>query len=254
MGTIDWNQYAKYYNKIMELETEYTKNQIDCFPVTSKDSVLDVGCGPGRIAISVAKIAKKVTALDAFDDMIKLCEQNAKKENITNLTVRKMDWKDAVIGENIKQYDIVIASRSLGMTDPKKLNAAAKKYVILIGWVPDHSPSIGALFENILEEGGIKFSEKNDPVRKYIMGYQYAFHQIYDMGAFPNVRVVKDGFKKNYPNREAAYSDLRSLRKFPDECFSLFRTNADRFLSVEEDKSVTYCCEKLSYVLWWKVI
>lgn len=254
MGDVDWNKFAEYYNRVSKLEMEYTLNQVNCLDITSEDTVLDVGCGPGRIAIPVAKRAKSVTALDAFDSMLDICNNNSREEDIPNITTKLIDWNDAVIGETIEKHDIVIASRSMGMVNPEKLNAAAKKYVVMIGWVKDDSPSIGALFKGILEDNSQSFSEPNDPVRNFINGYQYAFNKVYDMGALPNVCIVKDGFKRNYSSRQAAYKDLSSLREFPIEMMPVFKQNADRFLTEYEDGTVTYCCERWSYVLWWKAI
>jgi len=241
MAKVDWNSLAHYYDKVSKLESEYTLNQIDCLDITAEDTVLDIGCGPGRISIPVAKRAKSVTALDTFEAMLQLCRENARQEGIRNITTKLLDW-----------HDIVIASRSIGMVHPEKLNAAAKKYVAMIGWVQDDSPSIGALFEGILEDPSQRFSEPGDPIRSFICGYQVAFNRVYDMGILPNVRVVKDGFKRDYPSRETAYKDLSGLREFPADMLPLFRQNADKFLTEHENGNATYCCERWSYVLWWR--
>lgn len=254
MEQVNWNQFSTYYNKISKLEREYTINQINCINVTSGDTVLDVRCGPGRIAIPIAKRAKSVTALDAFEDMLIICRENAVAEGVNNLNTKLLDWKDAVINETIDKHDIVIASRSLGMVEPEKLNAAANKMVVMIGWVKDESTSIGSLFSGILDDNANSFSASDDPVRNYISGYQIAFNEVYDMGALPNVRVVKDGFKRNYSSREEAYKDLSDLREFQLDKMNIFKENVDKFLETEKDGSITYRCERWSYVLWWNAV
>ncbi|PRR79491.1 class I SAM-dependent methyltransferase [Clostridium luticellarii] len=253
MENVDWNKFAQYYNMVSKLENEYTLNQINCLNITSEDTVLDIGCGPGRLAVPIAKRAKSVTALDAFESMLKICNENARDEGVCNIATRLGDWNSLVINKTIHKHDIVIASRSIGMLNPEKLNKAAKKYAVMIGWIKDGSPSIGALFKGILEDNSQSFSKPDDPIRNYINGYQFAFNKVYDMGVMPNLRVVKDGFKRNYPSREAAYGNLSRLHEFPAKMLPIFKRNVNRFLTFHKDGSVTYCCERWSYVLWWQV-
>lgn len=254
MQEIDWNRLARYYDQISKLEAGYTLNQLDCLDISPEDTILDIGCGPGRISVPVALRAKSVTALDAFNAMLEICAENARSARVNNISTVLIDWKNAVIGENIQKHDIVIASRSVGLTDPNKLNAAANKYAVMIGWAPVHSPSIGTLFDGVAEACTMKFSNENDPIRRYIFGYQHAFNQVYEMGALPNVRVVKDGFSRHYSTRKEAYCDLATLQEFPSEKQRQFENNVDLFLTQEADGSVTYRCERWSYVLWWKPI
>lgn len=250
----DWNKLAEYYDRICKLETEeYTPNQLNCLDISPEDTVLDIGCGPGRISVPIALRAKSVTALDAYDEMLKRCAENARQAGVHNVTTVLMDWCDAVIGENIEKHDIVIAARSVGLTDPVKLNAAAKKYAVMIGWAPVRLPSIGSLFEGVSEDHAMKFSDENDPIRRYIIGYQVAFNQVYEMGALPNVRIVKDGFSRRYETREDAYRDLATLQEVPPDKQRRFEQNVNAFLMPEES-GVTYHCERLTYVLWWKPI
>ena len=42
-----WGAVARMYNKMAQLEREYTQNQLDALIITKEDTVLDVGCGPG---------------------------------------------------------------------------------------------------------------------------------------------------------------------------------------------------------------
>ncbi len=252
--TVDWNKLAIYYDRVSQLEAEYTPNQLDCLEISAGDTVLDIGCGPGRISVPAALRAKRVTALDAFDEMLALCARNAKLAGAGNISTVHLDWRDAVIGKNIQKHDIVIAARSVGLMDPRKLNAAADKCAVMIGWTPGWLPSVGSLFEGVAEDPTMKFSDEDDPIRRYIVGYQHAFNQVYEMGALPNVRIVQDGFSRRYSSRQEAYRDLAALQEFPPEKQLRFQQNVDGFLAREADGGVTYRCERQSYVLWWKPV
>lgn len=254
MGKVNWNQFSIYYDKVSKLEKEYTMNQLDCIDVGTEDTVLDIGCGPGRIAIPIAKRVKSVTALDAYSDMLEICKNNASEEGVDNITTQLLNWNQVDISEVKGKYDVVIASRSLGMVDLKKLNDTAEKMVVIIGWIKEEAPSIGSLFTGVIDDYAMSYSSVDDPIRDYISGYQIAFNEVYNMGALPNVRVVNDGFKRNYKTREHAYHDLRNLRQIPSDKMNLFQENVDKFLYEELDGSITYCCERRSYVLWWNVV
>jgi ubiquinone/menaquinone biosynthesis C-methylase UbiE len=66
--------------------------------VSSKDIVLDLGCGTGRFTVPIAKKTKKVIAADFSDDMLGIAQYKAR--NLTNVEFQKVDvtkkfpWKD----------------------------------------------------------------------------------------------------------------------------------------------------------------
>jgi 2-polyprenyl-3-methyl-5-hydroxy-6-metoxy-1,4-benzoquinol methylase len=54
-------------------------------PITAKDIVLDIGCGPGSLSIPVAKRAGKVYAVDATLVKLRFLELRAKNEGVFNI-------------------------------------------------------------------------------------------------------------------------------------------------------------------------
>lgn len=251
--SVDWNDHAVMYDMMAEMEMPYTYNQIDCFPITGQDTVLDIGCGPGRISCAIAERAKSVTALDCFTDMLSLCAQNAKKRRLSNVCPVKMNWKEAVAGKNIEKHDIVIASRSVGMYDLKKLNSFAKKYVVLICWAnaPNIPMILHTLFQGTQPE---QQKERSFPLPDRRIGYNTVWNQVYDMGADPNIRIVKDGFTKNFSDYAAAYEWLRRIRPFEEKYLSVFQENLAPYLTEEVNGTVAFRVETRSYVLWWEPV
>jgi SAM-dependent methyltransferase len=154
-----WDRSAYMYDKMAKLEREYTENQINTLILDSNDSVLDVGCGPGRIAVPVAKRAARVTALDASAKMLEYCMKNAKQQGLSNITPKQIDWNTAKVGVDVEKHDVVIASRSVGLRDIIKLNSAANKYVFILSFA--QRPSLKEvqmdLFKGITQEN-ITFS------------------------------------------------------------------------------------------------
>jgi SAM-dependent methyltransferase len=242
-----WDRSAYMYDKMAKLEREYTENQINTLILDSNDSVLDVGCGPGRIAVPVAKRAARVTALDASAKMLEYCMKNAKQQGLSNITPKQIDWNTAKVGVDVEKHDVVIASRSVGLRDIIKLNSAANKYVFILSFA--QRPSLKEvqmdLFKGITQEN-IKFHSNR------MFGYNIVFNILYDLGIDPNVRIVKDGFTKDYATYEEAYDDLRTLGEVKPEQESLFRDNVNKYLTKNHDGSVTFRRETKTYIMWWE--
>ena len=119
------------YNKMARLEEEYTRNQLEILILEPSDSVLDIGCGPGRRRFRL-RGKHSGHALDVAPQMLAVCEQNVQEAGVSNLETRLLNWDDAIIGDNIEKHDVIIASRSVAMADLIKLNSAARKYVFVL--------------------------------------------------------------------------------------------------------------------------
>jgi tRNA/tmRNA/rRNA uracil-C5-methylase (TrmA/RlmC/RlmD family) len=86
-----WDDNAAFYDQMAKMEAIFTLNQINCFDTDPSDTVLDVGCGPGRIAVPMARRAKSVTAMDSSSKMLGYCLKNAEEAGLTNV-VRPSCW------------------------------------------------------------------------------------------------------------------------------------------------------------------
>jgi SAM-dependent methyltransferase len=249
-NTFDTDQSADMYNQIAKMEKVYTLNQINAFDTAKTDTVLDIGCGPGRITVPMAQRARSVTSIDSSERMLRHCRRNAEEAGLTNVNARLLDWRKAALGENLEQHDIVIASRSVGSQDLKKVSSFARKYVVVIAWAnaPNIPTVVGDLYAGV--EGVRQFPPMRIDRR---VGYNITYNQIYDAGYDPNVRIVLDGFTKDFASREEAYRDLWRLQS-PAEPVPppLFKQNVDKWLSPSKDGGVTFRRETRSFVIWWE--
>lgn len=100
-----------------------------------KTTILDIGCGPGNLAIPLAKSVKSITALDPAKAMLEKLEQQAEQEAVTNIQSIHKGWEDAVLDGDITPHDMVLSSYSLIMKDVGKalaaMDAVAKQTVCL---------------------------------------------------------------------------------------------------------------------------
>lgn len=106
-------------------------------------SVLDVACGPGTLAIPLAKQVKTVSALDFSAVMLQILEQRALEKGLTNISTYQLSWTDDWQEHGLQTHDIVIASRAMAVeelrTALEKLNNFAKKQVVVTDKV-GHGP------------------------------------------------------------------------------------------------------------------
>ncbi len=243
-----WGTQAAMYNQMARMETEYTQNQLAELLLTPEDTVLDIGCGPGRLSVPIAKRVKAVTSLDVAPQMLAFCEKNAKAAGLDNVTTRLLDWNDAIIGENIQQHDVVIASRSVGMQDVMKLNAVAKKHVFVLSFA--QTPSLKEVRDSFFI--GVSDDISHMPPQNRMFGYNVTFNLLYDMGIDPSVKLITDGFHKDFASRQEAYDDLRTLCNFPKEKEDVYRSNVDKWLTQGKDGGFVFRRETKTYVIHWE--
>lgn len=84
------------------------------------------------------------------------------------------------------------------------------------------------------------------------VGYNVTYNMVYDMGYDPNVRILTDGFTRDFSCREEAYAEMVSLGTVAPGKMDVYRANLDRFLTQNSDGSVTFRRETRSFVMWWE--
>lgn len=254
-GIGGWDNQADFYYRMTRMEEPYTLKQLECFDCSSEDTVLDVCCGPGRIAVPMAMRAKSVTGIDASPKMLELCRKRAEEAGADNIETVLLDWEDKDAVSRLEKHDIVIASRNLAMGDIETLSSLARKYVVLIIWA-NYCPGIpqitGALFQGTSPED-VKVPEFHQPDRQ--RGNNMFYNKIYDAGYNPNVRILEDGYTATFKDREEAYRELMLLRpQIADDKIPVFRRNADKYLTDNPDGTVTYLAKTKSVVYWWEPV
>ena len=246
-----WDNQAEFYDRMAKMEAGFTLNQINCFDTAPTDTVLDLGCGPGRITVPMAARSARVTAMDSSPKMLEKCAANAAAAGRENVDTLLLDWNEVEPGVNLQKHDIVICSRSAALGDIEKMTQLANKYVVNIIW--SHGfPSIPAIIARLFAGTGEEMRAGPPMNRDRRLGNNVFYNIIYDKGYEPNLRVVEDGFTKNYPSRQAAYDDLRTLRPaFPEDKLPVFQANVDAFLTDLPEGGVKFLAPTRSLVLWW---
>ncbi len=162
------------------IRSKYVDDFISKMSVDSDDVILDIGCGPGTLAIPLAKMAKKVIAIDFSPKMLEVLENYAREEGVTNIETHCLCWDDDWVIDD--EIDIVVASRSMEVDDMRftleKISKIAKKSCYV-------TYKAGGSFvdSEILDFIGKKIQSKPD--------FWYLPLMLYEMGYLPRVDYIE---------------------------------------------------------------
>ena len=139
----NWNnpENANRYDKNAKSEyDDRVRTTIASLEITPDSRVLDIGAGPGTLAIPLAPRVLEVTAVEPGAGMVEILRQHAQRDGIRNITCVQKTWEDVNLSRDLKTpYDVVIASLSLTMYDIRealeKMDDAASGSVHLFWFV-----------------------------------------------------------------------------------------------------------------------
>jgi SAM-dependent methyltransferase len=114
-------------------DSRYVRDFVARVDVSGCQTLLDVGCGPGTIGLSLAPRLAHVYGLDYSPGMLAVFADHARDRRLTNVTpilrAWEADWSDVPV------CDVVVASRSTAVLDLEaalvKLASKARRRVYL---------------------------------------------------------------------------------------------------------------------------
>ncbi|MDD4505965.1 MAG: class I SAM-dependent methyltransferase [Sulfurospirillaceae bacterium] len=173
-----WDEKASQMN--LKIHEGYYNDVIDARVIlSSSDTLLDIGCGPGTFSLRFAPKVKEVYAFDFSPKMLEILAQNAKEKGINNISHFCCDMEGS--WENVPVCDVVLASRCLEVDDLQKvlqeLDTHAKKAVYV-------TFKVG---KSYLNEEILKII-KRDIVPK--PDYIYVLNTLYNMGILATVDFI----------------------------------------------------------------
>ena len=202
----DWNRKEnaeRYDANSRSGYDERVKLTIGGLDIDRNSRVLDIGAGPGTLAIPLSPLVREITAVEPGGGMVEILRDHIRRVGITNITCVEKKWEDVDLSLDLDgRYDAVIASLSLTMHDIRaalgKMDAASRKYVYLFWfadppfwekmyedlWIPLHGspwypgPKADCLF-NVLYQMGIYANVEMHPLDK-----EYRFGSEEEMAAF----------------------------------------------------------------------
>lgn len=204
----NWNkkENAERYDKNAKSEyDDRVRTTIASLEITPDSRVLDIGAGPGTLAIPLAPLVREVMAVEPGAGMMAILKAHAERDRIRNIACVQKLWEDVDLTQDLKApYDFVIASLSLTMFDIrealKKMNAAASGSVHLF-WFVD-MPFWERMYADLWEplHGAPYFSgPKTDCL----------FGVLYQMGIYPDVTMLPLSKEYRFENRDEMLAFFR---------------------------------------------
>ena len=131
----NWN--AEDYAKNSQCQLQLGEELIEKLSLTGNESLLDIGCGDGKISAKLSTILKKGEAvgIDASENMINLASKEFPNDKFQNLTFYRMDAYEINFS---KKFDVVYSNACLH-------------------WIKDHSGVLGKVRECLKPKGRILF-------------------------------------------------------------------------------------------------
>jgi ubiquinone/menaquinone biosynthesis C-methylase UbiE len=167
-------------------------------------SVLDIGAGPGTLALPLARRVRQVTAVEPSSAMVKRLEMHIAEEGISNIRILPKRWED-LSDEEVGEHDLVIASYSLSFLDMReallKMDRLAKRQVILYWFagVPSWERIRVDLYPRIFGREHVCH-----PMSDVL------YNLLYSLGIYADVQVLQGtAFPRIYESMEEGISELR---------------------------------------------
>lgn len=215
-------------------------------PLKPDMTVLDIGSGPGTLAIPIARKVKTVTAIDFSLTMLDTLKELAAVEQIGNIRRVHCAWEDDWQAKGIQPHDIAIASRAMGVHDLeaalKKINAHALQYVFL-------SDRIGV---TPFEPGA--FEALNRP---FAAGpdYIYTLNILYTLGIYANVLVLKLEQDVTYGSMDEAINSYSWMFHdiTPEELVVLEQYISGQIIGTDKDSlTIRRATPPQWALIWWQ--
>lgn len=199
-----WDARARHFQP---RETHpYARDFIELAQVGPGETVLDMGCGAGSLAIPFARAGHPVLACDFSPRMLEVLREGMQHYGLDDLIEPKLlswdeNWEAAGVAP--KCVDVAVASRSIATHDLKaallKLDHVARRRCC-ITLVANASPRVD---RHIMDAIGASVTESRD--------YVYAFNILIGLGACPEVRYIESWRRDTFDSLEAGIADFARM-------------------------------------------
>lgn len=216
---------ASYWDKrsatftTKDAPSRYVEAFLEYAAIRPGETVFDMGCGTGALAIPLGEAGHKVVAADFSQGMLDQMEAALAERGIRTVFPKLMSWEDdwPAFGVREGMTDIALASRSIATADLResllRLTEVARRRVC-ITLATGSSPRID---ERILAAVGLPQVLGRD--------YLYAFNILACEGIKAEVRYIHSTRDDSFATPEDAYEKLSAMI---DDCSAVQATDAER--------------------------
>lgn len=192
--------------------SSYSRSFVEYLDLDEGDTVLDMGCGTGELAVLMAEDGHEVHACDFSDGMLGYLVSKVEEGGLDSIHPAKMAWEDdwAEFGLGSGSVDVAIASRSIMVPDLyatlEKLSDTARRKVAVtlsVGCSPSEDPIL-------LEAIGRSPKHQQDAV--------FCINMLFQMGYLPELRYIEpDKLKRHATAEDALAYSLGHVKDLTEE-------------------------------------
>ena len=200
-----WDNFAPTFRKKPKdgEKDEYIEKFYEYMEIEPGETIFDMGCASGTLAIPYAQRGHEVYAADFAPRMLEVLMQNAEEERVADkIHPIQLDWNEDWSKRDLPVCDVAIASRSLIFEDLtsslKKLESVAKRRICVGAW---DTPTPG--FDRYVSKA-IGYERPGLATHSIIMG------ELLSRDVCPEMLVIKSPFRlARYESFEAGVETLR---------------------------------------------
>ncbi|MDR2501592.1 MAG: class I SAM-dependent methyltransferase [Treponema sp.] len=162
--------------------------------VKFESRVLDIGAGPGAIAIPLSKKVSHVTAVEPAPGMIEVFRDRLALAGAENIRLIPKRWEDVAVDPDLEApYDLCFAAFSLGMLDLKqsieKMIRVSTNNIVLYWHV-----GLQSFDEDAVALSPLLYGKKHYPVPESSI----IFNLLYGMRIYPDVKIERKNVRLVY--------------------------------------------------------
>lgn len=247
-----WNdpeRCRKFNRKIQEDNWKQAWERIHAMKIDPSFRVLDIGAGPGTLAIPLAGIVRHVTAVEPSSGMLECLHGHMREKQIINITTLQKKWEDVDPATDLTgPYDVVVASYSLGVPDLRaaleKMDSVSGKYAYIFWFADMMSPRLQNYCEIWEKLFGVPPERRHTP--------NIIFNLLNQMGIYANVEITRTDHATRFSDLDEAVADQRYDLGLTDERqVSVLTKFLERTL-IREDGHVVLKRNSYHVKIWWE--
>lgn len=227
-----WNSFAPVFRKKTDEPDPYIERFYEYMQADPEDTLFDMGCGSGTLAIPFAEKGHEIYAADFSPEMLKYLMKDAEEAGVADrIHPIQLNWNEDWTSRRLPAADIAFSSRSLIARDLtsslKKLESVAKRKICMGVWddpTADYDRHIAK---------AIGYERPGIGPHYMVMG------ELLDRDVFPELRFIRSPF------RATKFADRQEAEVRIKKAFTAISEEQAAKLSDYLDEHLLYRNEKV---------